>query len=112
MRRVTQEAIELYGPLGRNLATAFNAARLGVKMASAERKYPPDENLATEWLLYAEAISLEREAATALTPRGNMDPGMQDRYTQLRMDFFAGLAGLVERLQQGVDQKPEPGPLQ
>jgi len=47
MRRVTQDAIDLYGPLGRNLATAFSAARLGVKMASAERNYPPGKDLAT-----------------------------------------------------------------
>jgi hypothetical protein len=53
-------------------------------MASAERNYPPGEDLATEWILFAEAISLEREAATALNARGNMDPGMRRRYCVTR----------------------------
>jgi hypothetical protein len=75
---------------------------------------------ATNWRTSIDVLVLLLAAMNALIarppPRSRRGPAwilaLQDRYTQLRMDFFAGLAGLVERLQQGVAQKPDPGPLQ
>jgi hypothetical protein len=80
----------------------YSNSRIGEAKETLEKKYPPEAGLATEWILFAEALMLERETAMALNPKRHMDPDMRQRYDRLRLDFFAGLADLVEKLQQGV----------